>query len=204
MPKRTRAPKNARRRTRRARPRVARSLVNRVHHFKRTFRLPQLNFSVGSTLMYAEQFDIGQLPQFTDFANLFEVYKVNAIKYELVPCQTGSDLNPTATTLFLPNILSVVDYTDATPPTGINELMQYTNLRRTKITRRHSRYFVPKVNNDVNGIAIANVKPTWMGFGAGIPMYGVKWGLDQPVNTAVNGFGIDRYVTFYFSCKNVK
>lgn len=154
--------------------------------------------------MYGEQFDIGQLPNMSEFSNLFDVYKMNAIKFELVPCQTGSDVNPNTTSLFLPNILSAIDYTDSTAPTGINELMQYTSCRRTKITRRHSRYFKPKVNNDVNTIAIGNARPGWYGFGAAIPMYGVKWGLDQPFNVASGGFGVDRYVTFYFSCKNVR
>lgn len=154
--------------------------------------------------MYGEQFDITQLPNVTEFSALFDVYRVNAIKLELVPCQTGSDVNPSSTSLFLPNIMSVLDYTDSTPPSGINELMQYANCKRTKINRRHSRYFKPRAMTDINNTVIQSTKPGWYGFGVAVPMYGVKWGLDQIFNVASGGFGVDRYVTFYFSCKNVR
>lgn len=198
--------KRAQRTIRKAHKRVSRSMTSRgVYHFKRSFRLSQIVFNVGTTSMYGEQFDITQLPNVTEFSNLFDLYKINAIKLELVPCQTGSDTNPPSTSIFLPNIMSAIDYTDSTPPSGINELMQYPGCRRTKITRRHSRYFKPKVNIDVNGVALGNNRSNWMGFGVATPHYGVKWGLDQIFNVpAGQGFGVDRYVTFYFSCKNVR
>lgn len=206
MPKRTRSGRIIRRRARRG---MKRSMVRRnrpiVYNFKRSFRLSQLVFNSGTTLMYGEQFDITQLPNVSEFSSLFDLYKLNAIKFELVPCQTSSDVNPSSTSIFLPNIHSCLDYTDSTAPTGINEIMQYSNAKRTKITRRHTRYFKPRANQDVNNTVISSVKPGWYGFGAPVPMYGVKWGLDQVFNVVPGqGFGIDRYVTFYFSCKNVR
>lgn len=196
--------KSRRSRSRRwARRRIVRN-IGGIHSFKRSFRLSQIAMTAGTTLMYGEQFDITQLPNFTEFSALFDQYRVDKIKFEIVPCQTGADTNPNTTSIFLPNIWSCIDKTDSTPPTGINEIMQYPGAKRTKITTRHSRSFKPHVMVDVNNVVINSKGCPWLAFGAPIPLYGVKWGLDQIFNVASGGFGIDRYVTFYFSCKAVK
>ncbi len=188
---------------------VRRSMTStNVYNFKRTFRMPQIAFNVGTTLMYAQEFKFTDMPNATEFSNLFDLYKINLIKITFVPTATSADANPNATQIFMPNLMSVLDYTDAAAPSGINELMQYPNCRRTKLTRQHTRIFKPRVLQDVVGQGATtgyNSKPwPYVSFGIDVTGYGIKWGLDQVFNVASGGIGVDRYVTYYFSCKNVR
>lgn len=170
--------------------------------------MPQITFNVGTTLMYGQEFKFADMPNSSEFSNLFDMYKINAIKITFVPTATGADANPNSTQIFMPNLLSVLDYTDAAQPSGINELMQYPNCKRTKLTRTHTRYFKPRVLRDVVGQGAATgfeSKPwPYVSFGVDVTGYGIKWGLDQVFNVASGGIGVDRYVTYYFSCKNVR
>lgn len=209
MPKRTRSGKMKRAYRRRAR--VRRSLVrsnNQVYHFKRTFRMSQITFLVGTTLMYGQEFKFTDMPNSSEFSNLFDLYKINGIKISFVPTATSADANPNATQIFMPNLLSVIDQTDSSAPSGINELMQYPNLKRTKLTTTHTRYFRPKVAQDIVGQSATTGYMSrswpWTSFGIDVTGFGIKWGLDQVFNVGSGGIGVDRYVTFYFSCKNVR
>lgn len=214
MPKRSRSGAVRRNPSRRARyAGVRRSMVSRnipqVYRFKRSFRLPQIVFNVGTTSMYGQEFKFSDMPNSSEFSNLFDVYKIDKIKIVWVATATGADVNPATTHIFVPNLLSVIDHTDSSAPSGINELMQYPGCKRTKLTNTHTRILKPHVASDLVGqlgTTGYQSKPwPYVSFGIDVTGYGVKWGLDQVFNVATNlGIGVDRYVTYYFSCKSVR
>lgn len=179
-----------------------------VYHFKRTARLPQLVFTAGSTLVYGQEFSIADIPNLVDFSTLFDVIRINAIKITWVPTATSADANPNSTQIFMPNICSVIDYTDSSAPANLNELMQYASFKRSKLTSGHSRYFKPRMAMDAVGqlgaTGYVSRRADYHSFGVPLAHYGVKWMLDQIFNVASGGIGVDRYVTFYFSCKTVR
>lgn len=170
--------------------------------------MPQIAFVAGTASMYGQEFKFSDMPNSAEFSALFDQYRITGISIKFIPCQTGSDVNPNSTSIFLPNLMSVIDYTDSAVPSGINELMQYQNCKRTKITRTHSRYFKPRVLHDVvgQGATTGYTPKPWpfVSFGIDVTGYGIKWGLDQIFNVSSGGFGVDRYVTYYFECKNVR
>lgn len=148
--------------------------------------------------LYAFNFSLSDLPNYTEFTNLYDNYKINAVKVNFYPkitesVSTGSVNNPDATVRFL----SVIDYNDSTPPLSVQELRDYKTCKASSILRPKSRYiYKPKIvdsSSTVRSAWIATSSPSTNWFG-------LKVAID-PTTTAMT-FGIE--AKYYCSFKNVK
>lgn len=208
--KRTRHVNAKRRRFARGSHRITRQVLsNNVHHFKRTVQLSSLlTIAPGGVItanFQAYQFSIGQIPNVSEFSSLWDQYRINKIKLEFIPAIT--EVNQ-ATSNYMPNLHTVMDYDDANAPSALTEMMQYPGYRRTPGNRMHKRYFTPAVSMEVYRSAISTGYSTrfkqWLDFGnTDVPHYGVKLCAD---GYAASGqqWAWNVYATFYFSCKGVR
>lgn len=78
-------------------------------------------------------FQLDDLPNYTEFTNLFEQYKINAVKLTFLPSYTGSDANQAtanaaggAVFQFAPRIYTMVDK-DGNPTIGTENAMLQRN-----------------------------------------------------------------------------
>lgn len=183
-------------------PRGAR--VPNLHHFKRVAQLTAINASSSGNVIGSLAFTFSQIPNNAEFTALFDQYRINKIKLQLIPNFTGSDLNPTSSVVALPNIWSVIDYDDNTSPANLNDLLQYPNVRMTRGQRIHTRYWTPAVGTDVGGVASASQKyKQWIDMSTtSIEHYGFKYFIDQLNTGPVGTWRV--FATFYFSCKGVR
>jgi len=88
-------------------------------------------------------FQLSSLPSFTDFTNLFDMYRITKIEIDWVPEYT--ELTDAALVSNAVNVRfnSVVDISDAAAPLAVNDLLQYETVKSTSITKGHSRSWKP-------------------------------------------------------------
>ncbi len=82
-------------------PRTRALISNNVHHYKRTAQIGNIITSeiagVPANTFASYQFTIGQIADVTDFTALYDQYRINAIKLEFIPTNSGVDGNPNST-----------------------------------------------------------------------------------------------------------
>lgn len=144
------------------------------------------------------------LPNYTEFTNLYDMYRINKIVVKLIPkvSETGMVLGATNNSAGI-QLHSAIDYDDSTAPTNIAQLCQYSTYKMTRGHNIHTRVFVPKCEMSAGGTA--NVAPKayqWLDTAhPDIPHFGMK--LIIPTITASTIIYYDYSVTAYISCKNV-
>lgn len=218
-----------RRTTRYPRPalKYRRKRIARIYHFKRTTAtIPFVGqgdvrtlTQTANTQHHAAEFMLNQLPNYTEFTNLYDQYKITKIVCKLIPMLNGNGNVPVAyaqtDTVSSPSnpglLISVLDYDDATPLSLIGDYLQYQNVRKQPaiMNRTHTRVIVPRVRKNVlqggGGDMPAMIgKPGWIDCQyANIPHYGLKLFLD----THTGGAFAQTYqlmTTFYVKFKNVR
>lgn len=162
-----------RRRIFRRRLRVPRGVrAGKSHMFKRVSEAPPLVLGWNGPTTWAYAFQLADLPNVSEFVNLFDQYRVNKLKVMIVPNFTGLDAGflpfgndgRQALTPFpndplnwkqvvwpngLPNIHSVIDY-DSAAVNDLSQLMQHRTYRMTRGNRIHTRYWTPAVSLGTN------------------------------------------------------
>jgi len=88
-------------------------------------------------------FQLSQLPNSTDFTNLFDMYRITKIKIDWVPEYTElTDAAPLSNAVNV-RFNSVIDLTDNLAPASVNEVLQFQQLVSTGITKPHQRTWQP-------------------------------------------------------------
>jgi len=175
----------------------------RVHSFKRVAMLTPLQIGEGVAVPQTYSFKLSDLSNYSEFTNLFDQYRINAVKLQLVPTFSGNDIDYQT---IMGSIHSAIDHNDITNPTSVGQLMEYDTYKRSKQSRGHKRYFKVNLLSNLSGDA-GNVT-TWKKWidtaSPNAPYYGIKLMLD-PLNSTDNDkyATFEVYATFYFQCKSV-
>lgn len=90
-------------------------------------------------------FALSSLPSFTDFTNLFDLYRIVKIDIDWVPEYT--ELTDAALVSNAVNVRfnSSIDLQDGTAPLAVNNILEYETLQSTPITKPHRRSFRPTI-----------------------------------------------------------
>lgn len=112
----------------------------KVHLFKRSFHTT-ITILKSSNTAGCNYFTLDQLPNYTEFTSLYDQYKVNGLKYEFIP--RFNSIDQTAGTGG--EFYTAIDRTDNNSPSTLNELLEYQSMRKSPLTRKHTRYFKPGV-----------------------------------------------------------
>lgn len=188
------------------------------YSFKRTMHAGQVLVSqtddAGTTYLGysgAYTFKLSDLPNYTEFTNLYDQYKITGIAIEFRPTFSGLDLNFSANSAngtLIPDIRSVVDLDDDTPIANENELLQYQNIKWTRGTKVHRRYFKPKFATEIFRTALTTGYRPSQGYldtsYPEIPHYGFKVWIDDTAATEASAWLYRVYVTYYVKFKGVK
>lgn len=191
----------------RVRRRTRRSLRTlKVYHFKRTVQLASITGGLAQQFG-ALTFQLDDLPNYTEFTNLFDDYRINAVSLKFIPNRNSSDFAGGVAPPGISNFYTVFDYNDATVPGAVNDLMQYPNLKITQSSRMLTRTLRPASLDVVSaGGTTASVNPKWKQWlstaSPDVNHYGLKYCLDA--FSAANAVTYQVYATFYISCKSVK
>ena len=163
-----------------------------------TDALGYVNCDGTNPALYAFNFSLSDLPNYTEFTSLYDMYKLNAVKVTFIPYQTVS--NSVATINNADNtarFFSAIDYNDGTAPITTDNLREYQTAKFTRLLKTHKRFiYKPKIL-DTNGFAIS----PWMSTSTPTAnYYGLKVGV-EPTGSAMH-YSIE--CKYYVSFKNVK
>lgn len=88
-------------------------------------------------------FTLNLLPDYTDFTNLFQSYKIDKIQILYKPEYTELTDAALVSNAVNVNFNSVIDQTDPGAPTSVTAVTQYQTCKSTGITKIHKRSFTP-------------------------------------------------------------
>lgn len=208
-----------RRRTRRStlrrrRPMRRRTMMRRrprlsslkVHHFKRTFQATDIAGLAGADVLGAYTFRLDQLPNYTEFTNLFDAYRMNKIVIKFVPTANSSSVGSSLTDP-LTQFHTVLDFDDATAPASLNAMYEYGNWRMSRGSVIHTRVFTPAVSlallDGAGTTTGAQKYKQWISTTQpDVLHYGLKYCAAGQINN--NDIIWRPYISVYFSCKSTK
>lgn len=193
--------------------RVSRGAVfSNLHHFRRnmSFDFIYMQPEGGSAPAYARgyQFQLDQLPNYTEFTNLFDMYRINFVVMRFIPTGTQVQTNVDGNGEEVPLMYVVIDYNDGSTPADENELKQYGNCKVMAINKPLTLKFRPRTASPVyrDGASAAylqNDAKLWLDCNyANVPHYGVR--LYVPGGTQRNVYRVRLECTFYVSFRNTK
>lgn len=110
--------------------------------FRRTFTLQKVTANTGDT-NYAYVFRLSDIPNYTDYTNLFDQYRLLEVIVSFAPYFTG---NPTTNVSadYAGIIGHWIDYDDASLPGNLAEGQQYDSYQRNNCTEPFQRVVKPK------------------------------------------------------------
>lgn len=196
-------------RARRFRYRVVSTRRRRVkqptQYFTRSVYLPgYFALAIGPAVGSSLKFQLSQVPNVAEFTNLYDQYKIKAVKCTLIPRHTEVGLS-TGGTVMQGNMWSCLDYDDSTIPGGLDSLLQYQNTKRTRMNQTHSRYLRPMVATEVYATSIASSyapkRNVWLDCSIdSVEHYGIKFWFDQRIAPVT----YDVQIKYYLAFKNVR
>lgn len=169
-----------------------------IHQFKRKLQ----KTTIVSNANGAFQFQLNDMPNYTEFSTLFDCYKIVGIKLHFLPyIQENIDL-----TKVFGQVATCIDYTDASTPATFNEVLEYQNAKLHIPTNRgFTLYFRPRAAVAIyDGLTTAYAQSdpkTWINTSnPDVPYYGVKYAW----NGVTTNMSIAVYATYYVKFKQVK
>lgn len=185
-------------------------MSNSIHSFKQTCELSNVSVTAGSTAFFIYNFKITDLSQASSFSQLYDQYRLLAVKLTFYPAVY--DYVPTATGQFsAPEIYTALDFDSITLPTTVNTIDQYKTCKHSYFNRPHTRYFKPQAvaltsDQQLGSTGLYNVsRKSWLSWSVGTtPYYGLIGCITASNATALATQLVRVTATYYFQCRNVK
>jgi len=162
------------------------------------------------------QWMLSQVPNFAEFNNMFEFYKICGIKTKFIFDKNSIDVGTTGVSQILPELITYTDYNTVTNASTLAASLDRSTLRTQQLTRPISHYFKPKwyndwYNSDANQTILQNGFNKWLSTNStgnvselDIPHVGLKYSVDGSMGggTGTNTIGHLRiYTTYYLAFK---
>jgi hypothetical protein len=185
-------------------PRIPRRRPSAIHNFKRIATLSSIAVVDGTVATKSYNFALNQLPNYTNFSQLFDQYRIAAVKVTFFPNQT-TDSDVVAPGLL--QIYTCIDLDSNTAPSDTGVIGQYATVRSTLFNRPHVRYLKPRVQNALYydgstfGYCVAPGKPWLDSSNEGIPYYGLKCILTNQVLANIKAQQVRVIGLFYIQCR---
>lgn len=185
-------------------PRLNRGIGQPVQYFKRTVWLPGWNTTTAGTNSFTGlNFRLSQLPNITDFTNLYDQYKICGVKVEVIPQYDNAQVNATPVAIVTQNF-HVTDYDDSTTPPNMDALMQHQDVKRVPSTRIIKKFIKPCFATQIFNTGITSTYGARRGWiDCATPdteHYGMKFGFSA--NPVAFTYGLR--MTFYLAFKQVR
>lgn len=178
---------------------------------KKTVVLQKADVKSNSNVAFVDTFELGDFPQYINYIELYEEFRIDKIVYKLVSMNNSAPNfinNGTVTTGL---IHSMIDYNDNNAPASIQAMMNDPSYRCTRATKAtHTRVIYPKYLTEVQNNSTSKPTRGWLtcknsaGVVNSVSHYGVKGIYEGGVNTAGNytSFYIEPQITYYVSFRN--
>lgn len=200
-PRRTRTKRRPTRRTRRIRSKRAIRSKKKIYYFTRYANFGQLVISPLAPTLTAYTFRLADVPNSSEFTNLYDSYKIKAVKLTFYPAMTQSI---STSTINAPagetRCVTCLDRNDGVAPTSFDAVRQYQNAKVFQVNRRHSRYiYKPMVLDDSN----YTINPWVNTTSPNVNYYGLKFAAEPSLQSSgTYQFSVE--AKFYLAFKSVR
>jgi len=176
--------------------------ANKIYSVKQN--LPDTYVASSTAAVYgAYSYTVGALDNATNFANVFDQYRIDRLQVTFRPMNVATPLVNTATGGFIaPIIYTAIDYDDATAPTTVAQIRDFQNCS-SHLYETFTLDWKPHAAYTVGGSISGQVTSPWIDWATpNVTHYGVK--LAIPAGTA--GFEQQWTVSIvmYLSNRNVR
>lgn len=167
----------------------------------------QFNAGVPTNTFGAVVFKLSDLPNYQEFTELYDLYKINKVKYTIIPKINSATLNGSVQ---MPIIHSVIDSNDNTAFTTLAQMMENEDVKTTRGVVPHSRYFTPKCQTKLyeslgtDGYATMRRNPFINTEDPSVPHYALKWAIENPISGGDAYWYADIRIKFYLSFREVQ
>lgn len=197
--------KRSKRNVRRSRITRFKNVANQVHYFKRTFEYGNVS-SHNVDVHVAWSVSLGQLPNSSEFTNLYDKYKIISAKFQVVPI---FNVNSMQTNEQLVPVLYVHDYDDSGPLSSDAEYYQFSNFKQRRAGTVFNIMLYPKVATTVYNTALtsgyATQRPMWLDCDSpNVPHYGLKIKFPTCFGSGDNSVTYRVLATVTFACMNAR
>lgn len=158
---------------------------------------------------------LNQLPNYAKLAAVFDCFRILEFQARFIPVYNTINYTGPSTPITVPGeLLTCLDYDDATAPTSTDQVRSYQNSMVSKVTQYHERTVVPCAANALYVGSVftgyGRIKSPWIdcsitniATSAAIPHYGIKYaiGPDGGLGVTIPLFHLSACVVFQF--KNV-
>lgn len=183
-----------------------------IFSFKRSVDASNWSLDATSQVFYKGfAFSLSDVPNVTEFTSLFDQYRILAVKVTFYPEFT--QFQPPATTGWpASEFYSVIDYDDAGLPTSLDELNQFSTVKRQYFSRPITRYFKPQIickgvltSTSTNDGYFLVGRKRWLDMATPqISYLGLKCAISFNSGVARPASIVRVRYIYYFQCKNVR
>lgn len=181
------------------------SAKNMIVPIKRTINKTSIASTTVGDVLGSMAFYLSDLPVSTEFTNLFSQYRIKSVDIHMVPrVNANLTTNPAAFSVFH----YAMDYTNATPPNALADILQYGGCKRVNVNAVKDFHIKLKPQtSDVfyNGAVVAGYgaspENTWVNTGgssANVAHYGLRYAWQCNSNPVTY---IDHYITYSLEFK---
>lgn len=179
---------------------------NNLVSIKRKVTLPDVSFNIWQSQAYAPL--LSQLPSYTEFTNLFEQYRINAVKFDFIPKSTSFEANTSAAVATMPRLYTIIDKDGNAQTSSEVAMQQYGNSRLIRDPSKPFSIYIkrPCVQfGTANTITIVGGAPKpspWLDCdNFSVQHWGCAIGGIMPTGTGSVSFSV--VATYYMQFKNV-
>lgn len=209
MPKRTRSSRSRRSTRRRTAPvrTWRRSIVAaNIVTVKRKVTLADVTFNIWQSQAYAPL--LSQLPNYTEFTNLFEQYRINGIKLDFIPKSTSFEANTSASVAIMPRLYTIIDKDGNAQTSSETAMQQYGNARLIRDPSKPFSIYIKKpcvqfgTANTITIVGGAPKASPWLDCdNFNVQHWGCAIGGIMPTGTGSVSFSV--VATYYMQFKHV-
>lgn len=152
-------------------------------------------------------FSLQNVPNYTEFTNLFDSYKICGVSMKFMLSNNVSDITNVGNTTGIPVLYTWTDVDDPTCPTSINEGLQYRDCKARVMSRPIKVFFKPRCQTMLYQSAVSTAYTAKRCYidtaDYDVPHYGIKWIVESP-SVARNDYVIGTlkvFMKFYFAFK---
>jgi len=177
--------------------------LGNVYRFVRSAYVTTLSSLAAATSYFAFSFKLSDLPNYTEFTQLFDEYKISKLQYKFLP---GALTQNTLTTIATPTFMYAIDKDDATVPTSLDTLLQYPGVKIRNMDRGFTVSFVPRVAATFYNTAVTSAYGSTVHYldaaNDGVPHYGIHGGFGRSL--IAGAYTYDVYVKVWVHCRGVR
>lgn len=176
--------------------------MGRNYAFVRGGNFTSIVISNSADTFYGYSFALSDLPNYTEFTNLFDEYRIVRVSMRFM--RSRIQVNNTAT-ITVPYFLSLVDKDDSAAPASYNEMLQHPDCRIKDCSRNLYLSFVPRFSMNIyNGVTDAyGSRVGWIDCSnASVPHYGVKIGFGT--SAAANQYSYIVWFKYKVLCRGLR